>query len=359
VSESDFTEFHDELRTVARDLLARGGSGAPLELRVMAAQGWLELEVPEKFGGTGASFAESAVVLEELGRAVTGGDYTGVVLGVGACALLDPAPGRDRLLREIAEGTVIPAVALAATADDCAGAPAFRVRTVGGRHILSGRAEFVPSALQAGWLLLLASDPDGVPLVVLVAADTPGVIRTDQPVLDSTREFGRIVADDVVVGSDSLLRFAGDPAEATRLLHARGSVAIACDSLGLSETMLAQTVAYVGTREQFGRPVGSFQAVKHACADMRVAITVARHLVGAAVTKVAAAQPDSQLAAAMAKSYACGAAVDIAGKAMQLHGGFGYTWESGVHRYLKRATLNRALYGSPSAHRRLVSARYR
>ena len=122
--------------------------------------------------------------------------------------------------------------------------------------------------------------------------------------------------------------------------------------------MLAATVAYVKVREQFGRPIGSFQAVKHACADMHVAIAVSRQLVSAAVEAVAADRPDTGVAAAMAKSYACSAAVDIVGKAMQLHGGIGYTWESDIHVYLKRAALNRSLFGSPASYRKELSQRY-
>ena len=120
-------------------------------------------------------------------------------------------------------------------------------------------------------------------------------------------------------------------------------MAVACDSLGLSEAMLDATVAYVGVREQFGRAVGSFQAVKHACADMLVQVTVARELVATAVGQVAEADPEASVSVAMAAAHSCGAAVEVVGRALQLHGGIGYTWESGIHTYLKRATLNRSL----------------
>jgi alkylation response protein AidB-like acyl-CoA dehydrogenase len=123
--------------------------------------------------------------------------------------------------------------------------------------------------------------------------------------------------------------------------------------------MLSATVAYAKVRQQFGRPIGSFQAVKHACADMLTQIAVARQLVRTAVDAVADDRPDAGAAAAMAKSYACEAAVRVAGKAMQLHGGIGYTWESGIHVYLKRAALNRSLFGSPAAHRQQLAKRYR
>ena len=139
-------------------------------------------------------------------------------------------------------------------------------------------------------------------------------------------------------------------------------MAVACDSLGLSAAMLDATVGYARVREQFGRPIGSFQAVKHACADMLVQVCMSRELVSEAVRLLtadgAADGAAVSVAASMAKSFACAAAVDVAGKAMQLHGGMGYTWESGIHVYLKRAVLNRALFGSPAAHRRQLAARY-
>src|SRR5262245_57645424 len=122
--------------------------------------------------------------------------------------------------------------------------------------------------------------------------------------------------------------------------------------------MLSATVGYAKARRQFGRPIGSFQAVKHACADMLVSISVSRQLVEAAVQAVAEERADAGAAAAMAKSYVGSAAVDVVGKAMQLHGGIGYTWESGIHVYLKRAALNRSLFGPPAVHRKRLAQRY-
>ena len=193
----------------------------------------------------------------------------------------------------------------------------------------------------------------------------PGLGVTAQPVLDETRRFGLVTADGVAVPAASVRRFAGDPAAAVGRLLDRAAVAVAVDSLGLSEAMLDATVGYARVREQFGRPIGSFQAVKHACADMLVQVSVARELVAAAVHQLAASHPshpshpEATVAASMAKSYTCAAAVAVTGKAMQLHGGMGYTWEGGIHRYLKRATLNRSLFGSPAAHRRRLATRYR
>jgi alkylation response protein AidB-like acyl-CoA dehydrogenase len=222
-----------------------------------------------------------------------------------------------------------------------------------------GRAAFVPDAAEASRLLLLALDPSGMPVIVAAEPQTSGLGLTAQPVLDATRRLALLTADNVEVPETSVWRFAGDPQVAVGRLLDRAAVAVACDSLGLSEAMLDATVAYAKVRHQFGRPIGSFQAVKHACADMLVQVAVSRELAAAAVGQLAAEDPGATVASSMAKSYATSAAVDVVGRAMQLHGGMGYTWESGVHVYLKRAALNRSLFGSPAAHRRRVAGRYR
>jgi alkylation response protein AidB-like acyl-CoA dehydrogenase len=313
----EFAEFHDELRSVAGDVLAKDSS---VDWSVLVDAGWVGLEVPEQFGGAGATFSEVAVICAEIGRAASANSYLGsAVLAVGTLNALQPSDTRDRLLADVASGAVRAAVALEST-------------------------EFVPDAEGADRVLVIA---DGG-----VAVASPAV--TSQPVLDETRRLATVTADD---GAE-MLQFEGDHAAAVRRLLDRAAVAVACDSLGLCEAMLSATVGYAKVRHQFGRPIGSFQAVKHACADMQVRIAVSRQLVSAAVEAVAADRPDAAAAAAMAKSYVCSAAVDVVGKAMQLHGGIGYTWESGIHVYLKRAALNRSLFGSPAAHRKRLAQRY-
>ncbi|GAA0949867.1 acyl-CoA dehydrogenase family protein [Actinocorallia libanotica] len=351
-----FTELHEELREVARDLLGRTAAEAAPDWRAIAGSGWLGLEAPEPLDGAGATFAEVALVLREMGRAAARGPYPAVaVLGVGALGLLESSPGRDLLFRETVAGTAVPAVALEGEAVE--GVP-FRIGRTARGPLLYGTAAFVRDAPGADRLLLPALDPDGTPVVVEAAPDAPGLEVAEQPVVDETRRFGLVTAHGVEARPDAVRRFRGDPKAAVRRLHERAAVAVACDSLGLSEAMLEATVAYAGVREQFGRAIGSFQAVKHACADMFVQVKVAGKLVDGAVRVQAEGRDDGGVAAAMAKSYACAAAVEVAGKAMQLHGGMGYTWESGVHVHLKRAVLNRALSGSPAAHRGRLAERY-
>lgn len=333
----EFAELHDDLRAVAADVLSRHADWATL-----VAAGWVGLEVPEKLGGSGAGFAEVALICEELGRAAASTPYLGAaVLAVGVLNTVADGDVRDPLLAGIADGTIRAAAVLGE----------FTV-SAGGR--LTGHADFVPDAAGADRLLVPATDATGADVVV-VADD---LTITAQPLLDETRSVATVTADGIEVGGEAVLR-----ADGTAALHNRGALAVACDSLGLAEAMLAATVDYAKTRTQFGRPIGSFQAVKHACADMQVKNSVARALIREAIDSVAVTAgtdpaSDATAAVAMAKSYACSTAVDVVGKAMQLHGGIGYTWESGIHVYLKRATFNRSLFGSPAAHRRKLIHRY-
>lgn len=353
---TDFSAFHDELRTVARELFGKTPPDTPAGWRRIADSGWLGLEIPEHLDGAGATFAETAVVLREAGRAAAHGPYASVAaLAIGALTSLEPSPERDGLLRETAAGAVLPVVAW--DGGSTSGVP-FRIERTAHGPLLHGAASFVLDAPAADHLLLPALTPDGTPVVADVDPRDTGLSVTAQQVLDATRNLGHVVADGVNVQEESLWRFQDDPAKAVRRLHDRAAVAIACDSLGLGEAMLDATVAYAKVREQFGRPIGSFQAVKHACADMLVQLTIAGKLVAAAVAAQVNAAPDASAAASMAKSHTCAAAVEVVGKAMQLHGGMGYTWESGIHVHLKRATLNRSLFGSPAAHRRRLADRY-
>ncbi|MEU1983037.1 acyl-CoA dehydrogenase family protein [Nocardia sp. NPDC019395] len=365
----DFSEFHDELRTVARELLGKAGEAA-VEWPSLARAGWTGLEAATEYDGTAATFSEIAILLEEIGRAAARTPYPAVAAaGIGALCLLEPNTRRDDVLRETVMGTALPVTVLggdmvpAAGGDSaCAGTggivPTFELVQTGPEILLSGSADYVLDAPSATVLLIPARAADGISGIALVEPGA-GVLITEQPVVDATRSLGRVTADDVALTPQSFLPFAAAIDRPLRHLYDRAALAVACDSLGIAAAMLDATVDYARVREQFGRPIGSFQAVKHACADILVELTIARQLVTAALTAMAGRSPDTSRTVAMAKSFTGEAAVRIAGKAMQLHGGIGYTWESGIHRYLKRATLNRSLYGSPAGHRRELAERYR
>jgi alkylation response protein AidB-like acyl-CoA dehydrogenase len=325
MSDDQATAIREELRAVAREQLGKLAPYADFDRAQLAMTGWAGLEVSETLDGAGVTFAETAVVLEELGRAAVRSGFVGTMLAVSALNECDQSFGCEDLLRRLASGETTAAVIV----DD---------------------AEFVLDAPSVD--VILHCTAEGVVLL-----REPKV--TARPLVDATREIGSVADADGEA-------FEWKSEAGWQRVRDRAALAIACDSLGVMEAMLQRTVAYAGTREQFGRAIGSFQAVKHACADMLVHVTIARELVGTAVLAVAGGQDDAavaagdeiSVAASMAKSYVCDAAVHDAGKAMQLHGGIGYTWEGDVHRYLKRALLNRDLFGSPIAHRALLARRY-
>ena len=396
----DFADAHDELRTLARSVLDKSAVAAASDesdvpaapdWQTIAAAGWLGVEVPEAFGGAGATFAEVAVLLQEMGRATAGGPYASVAaLSVPLLDMLGPGRFRDELIRATVSGTAVPIVAvdaqtLARPVSEPVSAP-FRIERIGAGAVLHGRCDLVLDAPYADRFLLLARRDDAMAYVAMVERDHSGVTISEDPIVDPTRRIGSVVAESVEVAAESLWPV-GDPSRVWQRLRDRAAVAFACDSIGIGEAALSRTVDYAAVREQFGRPVGSFQAVKHACADMATQLAVARQLVEPAVRQQvekvqvekvmeapaeeaseapaansneagAGKSAEPTVAASMAKSYASAVAVDIAGQAVQLHGGVGYTWESGVHVYLKRALFNRAAFGSPAEHRERLAQRF-
>jgi alkylation response protein AidB-like acyl-CoA dehydrogenase len=363
---SSLTDVHEDLRAVARDLLtknsgrASGSEPVPVDWSLLAASGWPGLEVPEDLDGGGATFEEVAVILHEMGRCITSSSYLGSsVLGVAALNLLEPSPIRDEYLRRVATGALRVAVVVPTGDTDVLRPQSpFWLDRAGAAVRLHGEGAFLPDACEADRMLIAATDQrEGVVLVDLERS-TSELDVSEQPVLDATRRLASVRADGVIVRETSVLRFEEEAQAALPYLLDRGAVAIACDSLGVAEAMMETTVAYAGLRRQFDRPIGSFQAVKHACADMLVQVQVGRGLLSAAVRSHAGNDRDSGVAVSMAKSYVCEAAVQVAGKAMQLHGGIGYTWESGIPAYLKRSVLNRSLFGSPASHRKRLARRY-
>lgn len=359
---TDFAEVHDDLRAVARRVLGATAPGEPQDWTPIAASGWPGLEVAVEFDGAGATFAEVAVVLREMGRALTHSPYASVTaLTLPALAAVAPNAARDRLVRATAGGADVPIFVASGDAappwGGSGGFVSFRIERRDDAVYLRGAAEFAADVTAATTLLIPAREPDGSAVLVAVSPGSPGLAVTEQPILDATRTVGAVHADNARVDAESVWQWTG--ADPLPVLFERAALATAIDSVGLAEAALDATVTHVRTREQFGRPIGSFQAVKHACADMLVALRIASRLVDAAVAAHVRGAADAWIAVARAKSHACAVAVDVAGKAMQLHGGMGYTWESGIHRYLERATFNRALFGSPADHRAHLAHRYR
>jgi alkylation response protein AidB-like acyl-CoA dehydrogenase len=356
-------------RAAALDVIARTELTETCDTslwRTVAAEiGLAGLLIPEALGGAGASYRELAAAAEQLGAAVAPVPYLGsaaVATAVLLSAAKDAASRDDRavsaapvspaaaLLRELAGGTVTAALAVTATTGP--GTPFPAAARVAGRGDeagtvrLRGTIRAVADALPADVLLVPA---DGVPAALyLVRATAPGVHRTPLVSLDMTRQLCDIDLD----GAEARQVAVGPAAEAAVSAGlSAGAAVLAAEQLGLAQRCLDLTVSYVKERHQFGRPVGSFQAVKHRLADLWTAIALARAASRYAAACLADGDPDGPVAVALAKSACCEAAVAAAQECVQLHGGIGFTWEHPAHLYLKRAKAASLAYGTPGAHR--------
>ena len=309
---------------------------------VMAQTGWAGVGVPEASGGQGGDLPETALIAEEMGRAASpSGAWLATMLALPALA--DEADlgaavagGRAQVAWAIPAGRI---PELHPTAE--AGADA----------TLSGVVPGVLGAAQADHLLVVALR-DGDPAVFCVATSAPGVRVVPRPLLDRART----VADVHLDAAAGRRLTAVDPDALAADVRARAAVLVAADALGAAQRMLDLTVTYVGQREQFGVPVGSFQAVKHAAATMLVDIEPLAALIRYAAWAVAAGEPDAALHAAAAKSHATEAAVRVAESALLLHGAIGFTWEHDLQLFYKRVKLDVELFGRPAAWRERSAA---
>ncbi len=348
-----YSEVEEELRDSVRRMLA---DRCPVETvlagcergepyhrdlwRVLAAEmGLAGLLVPEEHGGAGASLREAAVVAEELGRGVAPVPFLGSAV-VATATLL--AAGDTALLPELAAGSATAALVVPfATAPHEAAAAVDRVRVEGDR--LVGEVTSVADAAGADVLLV----PAGTGLYA-VAADAAGVTRTPVVSLDLTRP----VCDVSFAGATG--RLVADGAAAVDAVTAglrAGAAVLASEQLGLAEWCLWTTVEYLRTRHQFGRPVGSFQALKHRLADVWTEITQARAVARYAAVCAATGSPDTPVAVAVAQAFCSPAAVLAAEECVQLHGGIGFTWEHPAHLFLKRAKADAIGFGTADRHR--------
>jgi len=363
-----FTEEQDELRELVRRFLEEKSSSEQVRARIdagatrdeavwrqMAEQlGLQALAIPEEYGGIGFGPAELGIVLEEMGRRLYVGPYFSTVALVGQ--LLTAAGDEDACkiwLPSIADGTLT--AALAVTEDAGSWDPASfttRAEAVDDGWRVSGAKSFVVDGLSADLLMVVAATSDGVGFFG-VDRGAPGVTVTDLEGLDLTRGLARVELEEAPA-----IRIAPEADGAALLERVRdlAVVALASEQVGGAARALEQAVEYAKIREQFGRPIGSFQAIKHKCADMLLEVESARSAAYYAASVVAEDGEEARIAAALAKSYCSEAYTHVAKENIQIHGGIGYTWEHDAHLYLKRAKTTEVLFGSPIEHRaRLAS----
>jgi alkylation response protein AidB-like acyl-CoA dehydrogenase len=308
------------------------------------------MHVPAEYGGAGATLVETAIAFGELGRALTPVPLAGTTFAIEAVLRTGDEEQRTRLLKGLLRGEQIGALAVAGPRDcDPSEAPVHAHRD-GGRTVLTGVCGPVLHGHTAD-LFIVPAVADGEVMLHVVAADDPGVTVVSLPSFDITRPVARLELTQAP--AETLTAGSGDDIERT-LDVAR--VLLAAEMLGGAEACLAMTVEYACSRRQFGRPIGSFQAVKHICAEMMIEIDATR----AAVMYAAMSAADDtalKIAGPLVKAQAADTYALCAGSAIQVHGGIAFTWEHDLHLYFRRAKTTQALFGGSTHHRRLLADR--
>jgi alkylation response protein AidB-like acyl-CoA dehydrogenase len=350
---------------VRRAMNSAAGYDASVWQRIAEEMCWPGLHIPEQYGGLGLGFVELSILLEQMGRYLLCSPfYATACLATPALLLSANEQLKTRWLPSIADGTTTATLAFASTESWATDAVQATVRARPGGYCLSGHYPQVIDGAQSTLLIVAArargsSGDSGISLFAL-PADTPGVVRSALPTLDQTRRLARIELQDVEVDATQLI---GEPGQCgTQLLETLQLACIgqAAEQVGGAQQALDMTVAYTRERQQFGRSIASFQAIKHRCADMMLQLECAR---SAAYYAACVAQEHLEAngeanrgdslaaAAATTKIQASEAFFHCAAESIQLHGGVGFTWEYDPHLYFKRARASEQFLGSPTLHR--------
>ena len=353
--------------TKVRELMETADGTDPDVWRRASAQlGLPGIAVPEEYGGAGFSFAEQAIVLEELGAALFTGPYlASAVLAATALLASDDQETMKDLLPGIAAGETI--ATLAFTEDDGSWDPASirlaatedaatkdaAAKNAGWR--LDGHKSFVLDGQAADLILAVATTgTDGTLSLFAVTSAAEALTRRSLPTLDQTRKLARLSFNHTPA------RLVGEPGAARAVLDHTldvAAIALAAEQLGGAQRALDMAVAYAKVRQQFGRPIGSFQAIKHRCADLLLEVESLRSAVGYAAAAVAAGSTEVRVLAPLLKAYASEVYSHVAGENIQIHGGIGFTWEHDAHLYLKRAKASELFLGDASYHRERLATR--
>jgi alkylation response protein AidB-like acyl-CoA dehydrogenase len=314
------------------------------EWKAVADLGWVGIAVPEAHGGLGLTFLDQMVIVEELGRALYPGPYlSSAVLGLSALE-----QSRLAITRSVATGERIATLAWAGEDGRFDVGPAPKVEVDAGDALTTTKL-FVPD-VGVGDVLVVLGSVEGRTAIFHVDRDGPGVRCRELPTVDSTRRMGEVVFDRAVpVG------MAEDPRSGAALRD-RALAALAVEAVGVGSRALELAVDHAKTREQFGRKIGAYQAVSHPLAQALVELETARSLAYWAAWAVSEGDPEASTAAAASKARAAGAAVSACERAIQAHGGIGFTWEAPLHRFYKRALGISAFMGGGSELRARVAA---
>jgi alkylation response protein AidB-like acyl-CoA dehydrogenase len=364
-----FSDEQEELRAAVRRFLTEKSPETEVRRLMDTTEGydpavWSQmadqlglqsLTIPEEFGGSGFTYVELLVVLEEMGAALLCAPFfSSVALAANALLTSGDDEAKKSYLPGIASGETI--ATLAITEDngkwDFSGIEC-KAGQKGDGWVLNGHKMFVLDGHVANLVIVAARSAKGVSLFA-VQGDAAGLTRTPLPTMDQTRKQARLEFSDTpaaLIGTDG-----GAEPGLTKTLDL-AAVALAAEQVGGAQRVLDASVEYAKTRIQFGRPIGSFQAIKHKCADMLLEVESAKSAAYYAAWAAAEDSDELPVVASLAKSYCSEAYFHSAAENIQIHGGIGFTWEHPAHLYFKRAKSSELFLGDPSYHRELLAQR--
>ena len=363
------TEEQEELRAAVRRFCEEKSPSAEVRRLMETTDGydpavWSQMAnqlglqgmaIPEEYGGAGFGFTELGIALEEMGRVLLCAPFfSSAVLATQALLATDDEEAKKELLPGIASGETI--ATLAFTEDSGrwdAESISLEATKAGDGWTLSGSKMFVLDGHTANLLLVAAKTSSGLSLFA-VDGDASGLTRTPLTTMDQTRKQARVEFSSTparLVGAEGAL------AAALPKVLDLAAIALASEQVGGAQKCLETSVDYAKTRIQFGRPIGSFQAIKHKCADMLLEVESAKSAAYYAAWSVDDGSDEVPVVASLAKSYCSEAYFHAAAENIQIHGGIGFTWEHDAHLYFKRAKSSELLFGDPSYHRELLAQR--
>ena len=370
-----FSQEQEMLRATARKFLENECTSTFVRARMdepagvtndfwakLAEQGWLGLVFPEEYGGSGLGFVDLTVLMEEMGRCVMPGPFFSTVLLGGLTILEAGSPAqRKEWLPKLAAGQAKATLALTEPNArwDAAGVTATAKEGKGG-FALSGTKLFVPDAHLADVIVVVArtaegkTPEDGVSLF-LVPKGVKGLEVKLLPTMDQTRKLCEVTLKDAAVPAGALLGGKGAAWSALARIIQRATIALCGEMCGGAQRVLDMTTEYVKIRVAFGKPIGTYQGVKHKAADMLVDVENAKSLTYYAAWAADENSPETALATSMAKAYVSDAYRKVSAAGIQLHGGIGFTWEHDLHLYFKRAKASEFTFGDATHHRERVA----
>lgn len=327
--------------------------------QAMADQGWTGLVIPEEYGGLGAGVLDLTVVCEEMGRACLPGAFPATLFST---ALIDRAASpkqKAEYLEAIASGSLKATVAqLEETADWNLNAIKLKAMRDNGRLLVSGRKLFVPDAASADLLICVAASDSAngeSPVILPVRKGANGVEIESMPSMDATRKLYKVEFNNVSVNGADVFGADGNAFGALLQATQVATVALCAEMVGGMQWVLDTTVEYAKTRHQFGRPIGSFQAVQHQCADMLLMTESARSATYYAAWAVNEGASNAGTAVSIAKAYCSDAFREVGNRGVQVHGGIGFTWEHDLQLYYKRSKASETMFGDATFHRERIA----